>query len=78
MDARIAIRKALGQILEYAYFNPNSQNADARLVIVSPGGLSANVSDYLNRLRTKFGIYVNFCAFSLGDGLSQIFTGNQL
>jgi hypothetical protein len=76
-DARIAIRKALGQILEYAYFNPNSQNADAKLVIVSPGGLTANVSGYLNRLRTNVGIRVSYCAFSLGDALPQIFIDNQ-
>ena len=71
-DARLAIREALGQILEYAYFNPELKNEDAELVILAPGPLKQNVSDYLTRLKARFGIPVTYCTFSSGEQLPRI------
>lgn len=71
--ARLAIRKALGQVLEYAYFHPDSKNGDAELVIVAPGPMTPDVASYLDLLRAKFGIPVEYCRFSLGDKLPSEF-----
>jgi hypothetical protein len=49
-NARLAIRKALGQILEYAHFDPQRQYDDAELVIIAPGAFTADVADYLKRM----------------------------
>jgi hypothetical protein len=64
----------LGQLLEYAYFKSAIQNAHAELVIVAPGPMTEDVSDYINRLKTKFSIPVKYCSFSLGNTLPEIFT----
>lgn len=77
-QARIAIRKALGQILEYAYFEAGSSNDSAELVIVAPGPLTGSVSDYLNRLHARFGIPVTYCSFSLGDQMPSLFADHAL
>jgi hypothetical protein len=68
-DAKLAVRKALGQILEYAYFNSDQRNDDVALVIVAPGPVTESVSDYLKWLGAEFGIPVTYCPFSLGDKL---------
>lgn len=72
-DARVAIRKALGQILEYAYFGPGPRTDDADLVIIAPGQLTENVSKYVKMLRDKFHIPVTYCPFSLRSGLPALF-----
>jgi hypothetical protein len=72
-DARVAIRKALGQIMEYAYFDPELRNEDAGLVVVAPGLLTQPVIYYLDRLRKKFGFSVKYCSFSLDDQLPSVF-----
>jgi hypothetical protein len=74
-DARLAVREALGQVMEYAYFNPELKNEDAELVILAPGPFKQSVSDYLSRLRAKFGIPVTYCTFSSGDQLPLVFGG---
>jgi hypothetical protein len=67
-DARIAIRNALGQILEYAYFNaPSVEPVD--LVVVAPGLRDEIISRYIARLRSAFRIPISYCAFSSGDKL---------
>lgn len=73
-DARAAIRKALGQILEYAYFNPDQKYDNLDLVIVAPGPTTQRVADYLKLLYKKFGIPVDYCSFSLGDKLPKRFS----
>lgn len=71
-DARMAIRKALGQILEYAYY-PDARCEETELVIVAPGPITKSVSGYLETLRSRFGIPVKYCRFSLGSGLPEEF-----
>jgi len=81
-DAKVAIRKALGQILEYAYCNSDSQQRDLGLVIVAPGLVTPTVSKYLDRLNKTFGIPLTYCSFSLGDklpsGLSDSLTKSMV
>jgi hypothetical protein len=72
-DARIAIRNALGQVLEYAYLRGLVDGYTAELVVVAPAPLTAAVSNYIERLRKKFGIPLTYCPFSLGDSLPDFF-----
>jgi len=69
-DTRINIRQALSQLLEYAYWN-DIRNIEA-LIIVAPTPSTPESLDYLNLLRTRFGIpifyqYYNLETNSLGD-----------
>jgi hypothetical protein len=68
-QARLAIRKALGQLLEYAYFESELKQTGAELVIVAPGLITKNVANYVKLLQTKFGIPVRYCSFALGETL---------
>jgi hypothetical protein len=68
-DARQAIRKALGQIMEYAYYNPRLRKQDHQLMIISPGLTTPAVTEYINLLNQRFKIPVSYCKFSLGDAL---------
>ena len=74
-DARMAIREALGQILEYTFFYPqktdNTENID--LFIVAPAPMNESVSNYMNLLRTRFTIPVHYCSFTLADLLPRDF-----
>ena len=72
-DARLAIRKALGQILEYAYFKSGSKNANVHLFIIAPGPVTPDVAKYLKLLKEKFRIPVSYAAFSSGGTLPSVF-----
>src|SRR6185436_6784303 len=54
-DARVAIQNALGQILEYAYFDGNSKE-QLQLVIIAPGVETPSIADYIKRLQVDFRI----------------------
>lgn len=72
-DARSAIRKALGQILEYAYFDRSAADEQPRLIIVAPGPPDERVQRYLSLLKSKFSLPVEYAAFSLGQDLPDVF-----
>jgi hypothetical protein len=57
-NALLCIRQAIGQLLEYAYY-PNAENAK-KLVIVSEHQLDENAEKYLNFLKTKFGLPLDY------------------
>ena len=61
--ARRAIRDAIGQILEYAYFRPSPQMLNLELFIVPPGPMDAEAVAYLKVLNQYFGIPVRYCQF---------------
>jgi len=68
--AKRALREALGQILEYAYFCPKLENAvQTELIIVAPGPADGQVSAYLSRLRDELRIPVQYCQFLPGRTL---------
>jgi hypothetical protein len=71
-DARQAIRKALGQIMEYAYYNPRLGKQDHQLMIISPGLATPAVKEYITLLNERFKIPVSYCKFSLGDMLPSV------
>ncbi len=66
--AKRAVREALGQILEYAFFNSRSKKPE-HLFIVAPGVPDADVQAYLSFLRSSFGLPITYCQFTPGDPL---------
>lgn len=57
---RRVIRDALGQILEYAYYRPQGDGRDVRLVVVGRSSASDDDLVYLGLLKEKFGIPVAY------------------
>jgi hypothetical protein len=70
-DARTAIREALGQLLEYAFFANSEPSPGMKLFIIAPGERDGAVDQYLTLLRRKFGLVVEYCAFAPGDDLPK-------
>jgi hypothetical protein len=56
--ARCALREAVGQILEYAYW-PNADRA-AELVVVSEAKPTKETKQYLDNLRRRFGLRLSY------------------
>lgn len=72
-DARLAIRKGLGQILEYAFFDPSSKDSGVELFVVAPAPFTSEVLAYMRVLRSEFKLPITYCPFSLGDALPDAF-----
>jgi hypothetical protein len=70
-NARIAIRHALGQLLEYAYYRPKLSNLE--LVILAPGKMDAAAKEYMERLRGEFKIPISYFTYAEGDPLPRAF-----
>lgn len=58
-----SIRKALGQILEYAYF-PNTEKAE-KLIIISDEKPNKDVIKYLDHIRDKFKLPITYRHFNI-------------
>lgn len=58
-DARLAIREATGQLLEYALFARRAPVMPA-LVIAAPGALDSAAAAYLAELRTRFSLPLSY------------------
>ena len=67
--AKRAIREAIGQILEYAYFAPKTHDVDLELFVIAPGMVNAEATAYLKLLNRKFRIPIRYCQFSPGGEL---------
>jgi hypothetical protein len=63
--ARLAVRHALGQLLEYAFFEQPATNVD--LVIVGQGPLTIAENGYLRQLRKRFGLPIRYKQYLLGS-----------
>jgi len=62
-DARLAIREALGQLLEYALFaHPDSAKVP-ELVVAAPGQSDDAVDMYVRRLCTQFQLPIRYVSF---------------
>jgi hypothetical protein len=59
-DPRLAIREALGQLLEYALFGAATSAELPRLVVAAPGASTPTVAEYLQSLRSRFGLVVDY------------------
>ncbi len=71
--ARSAIREALGQLLEYAYYYPGASERNLELLMIAPGKLDETAARYIDRLRTHFKLPIRYLSFSEGDGLPEFF-----
>lgn len=65
-SAKISIREALGQILEYAHYYHSERNV-TRLYIVGPSDADPQDRDYLNTLRQQYGIPLWYRWYSFDD-----------
>jgi hypothetical protein len=70
--AREAIRAALGQILEYAYFNSAHRLKEPELVIIAPAPMTTDVHAYLALLRERFALNIRYLQFTLGGTLEML------
>lgn len=62
-DARLCIRQALGQLMEYSYF-PNTNHAQ-KLVVVGIGDKTKEIKCYIEKLNEKFKISIDYLQVSL-------------
>jgi hypothetical protein len=65
-DSRKAIRQALGQLLDYAYFNDSGWQP--RLLVVGRGVLSAKAERFIKTLRGRFRVPITYKQYVLGSG----------
>lgn len=65
-DARQAIRDAFGQLLDYAFFDAGLQKM-YELFIVGRGAPTHETQDYLDRLRNRFRLEVNYRQYKIGS-----------
>jgi hypothetical protein len=65
LDPRAVIRQALGQILEYAFFTQRMDIVPIRLVLVGRQPLSAEGRQYIELLRKKFLLPVEYRVISI-------------
>jgi hypothetical protein len=57
---RRVIREALGQVMEYAFYRPHDDDRDVRLVVVGRSAASKDDLAYLQMLKAKFCIPVDY------------------
>jgi len=62
-NPKLSIRKAIGQIMEYAYY-PNFKKAD-KLIIISDNKPNVETIEYLDFIRDEFNIPLTYQAFDL-------------
>ncbi|MBN2447973.1 MAG: hypothetical protein JXO22_14675 [Phycisphaerae bacterium] len=67
-DARLAIREAVGQLLEYAYYPTAKNRGKLRLRIVAPSIAPPDVIEYLGTLSKRFQLPVSYHPVSLETG----------
>ena len=75
-DARSAIRKALVQIFEYAYFQAPKRLDDVDLVVVAPAEPTPEVIHYVAAQKERFQIPLTYESFALGGALPATFAAN--
>jgi len=61
-SSRLAVRDALGQLLEYALYRKSGREAVPQLCIVAPGRAD-EVDTYIADLATRFGLPVSYISF---------------
>lgn len=68
LEPRRVLRAALGQILEYAFHPSRRHPLPVRLVIVGRKKLSIDDAQYLNRLKSEFGLPLEYRVVALTKG----------
>lgn len=72
-NAQQVLREALGQILEYAYFDLSKADStqNIELFIVAPAVQDQRAIRYLNLLQSRFRLPIKYCSFSLHDSIPE-------
>lgn len=65
LSPRTAMRKAIGQLLEYAYYFPDRGQRQLRLIIVGRNPLSADGEAYLRHLQSQFALPLTYRVVAL-------------
>jgi hypothetical protein len=65
-EARQAIRDAFGQLLDYAYFDTDVRQ-NAQLFIIARGAPTRETGAYLDHLRNRFGLKINYRQYKIGS-----------
>lgn len=60
VDARLCIRQALGQLMEYAFYPYEKTEHAHKLVVVGIGEKTAEVTEYLKKLNEKYFIPIDY------------------
>jgi hypothetical protein len=60
LSTRSVLRQSIGQLLEYSYFQIQSDHRTVTLIIVGRNALSAADAEYLSHLREKFGLPLEY------------------
>lgn len=63
--ARMCIREAIGQLLEYAFYKWKYN--DPHFVIVGPSKMQIEDLDYINKLNQLIGVRIHYCHYELGS-----------
>ncbi|SDO94479.1 hypothetical protein SAMN04488595_103166 [Ralstonia sp. 25mfcol4.1] len=58
--ARVAVRNALGQLLEYAYHAVDATHRKVQLIVVGPTKLDSDNSKYIKYLQCTYGLPVDY------------------
>ena len=64
-DARTAIRQAIGQLLDYAFFKDGASRSE--LIVVGQGHLSSKAARFLAVLRRRFRIPLQYRRYLVGS-----------
>lgn len=56
LDPRLAVREALGQLLEYAHFDAPALPSQRRLIVAAPGRTTTELEAYLESLGSRYGL----------------------
>ncbi len=64
-DARLCIRQALGQLMEYAFYPYENTEFAQKLVVVGMGEKNNEVIQYLNKLNKRFNIPIDYLQISI-------------
>lgn len=59
VSARLCIRQAFGQLMEYAYF-PNEDGHADKLIVVGTGKKDKNIEKYVKKLNSNFKINIDY------------------
>ncbi|WP_223749135.1 hypothetical protein [Myxococcus sp. XM-1-1-1] len=65
-NARLALRQALGQLLEYAHFDQFSEATASELVVVAPAIADKDEAAYIELLKSKFKLPLSYRTYQRG------------
>jgi len=71
-SARLAIREAIGQILEYAHYKPGTDGRSPVLVVAAPVKAGPADLSYIELLRSRYGLDIRYVEFHRDTATSPL------